>query len=116
LIGGELLKVKVSDFDPYTTTLKGKPINGGVAFQWQTKNEKWKYTLYNNGVCRIDDFKKFTTKYYEGSKKQLKWWRKFEKQWHKDFEKMKDDKIKQWYKAKRQFLSIVDKLASPDHL
>ncbi len=56
--------MKVRNFDPIIDKPRGNPVNGGVAFTWETRNKRWRYILYNNKVCRIDDYKKFTTKYY----------------------------------------------------
>ena len=105
--------MKVRNFDPIIDKPRGNPVNGGVAFTWETRNKRWRYILYNNKVCRIDDYKKFTTKYYVGDRELKRWFRKFDKQWLVDFEIMKIDKRKQHEKAKKLFFEICDKLTLP---
>lgn len=104
------MKAIVRDFDMnIDMKTKGESVHVGRAFQWVTRNGRWKYAVYKDGTCRIDDSVKFTTKYYEGNKNKARFYRMFEKQWHKDFEKLKEDKIRHWYKMKKLFFQHVDK-------
>ena len=93
-------------FDTYTK----QPINGGRAFTWKTNSELKEFILYNNGICRIDNHASNTTEYFEGQRKVLKWWRRFEKTWLVEYDKANSRKSRQKKKAYEIFYNICDKL------